>query len=414
MKGRLFSTLVLVVLLVGMVLPSAVYADNCKWHSVKRGQNLTQISRYYGVSVSSIVRANGIKNPSLIYRGQRLCIPTKSSQSSNSNTGQGTYACTKTHVVKRGEYVKLIALNYGVSEASIVRANGLSNPNRIYVGQRLKIPVRCVKPAPKPSPQPSPEKPWRGEYWTNRDQAGGPKFIRYVKAVDMNWGTGGPPDLGVVDNFSMRWIRDMHFDGGRYLFHVKAKDGIRVLVDGQMLIDQWHEVPYAVNYTAERDLSPGTHKIRVDYFAGYGPAMAHLQIEPIGGPKPPQPGPGGWNAEYWNNTRLDGAPAFRTTYRDVVFDWGRGSPHSGIAADFFSARYNGDFDFGAGKYRFYAVSDDGVRVWVDGNLIIDQWNIQAKRTFVSDIDLSEGKHHVKVEYFENTGVAALKVLWSRR
>jgi LysM repeat protein len=412
MKGRLFTVLILIVLLVGMALPGAAFADNCKWHTVKRGQNLTQISRYYGVSVTSIVRANGIKNPSLIYRGQSLCIPTKSAPPPSS--GQSTYACTKIHVAQPGEYVKLIALKYGVSESSIVQANALSNPNRIYVGQRLKIPTKCVKPAPKPVPQPT-EKPWRGEYWTNRDQAGNPKFIRYVKAIDMNWGNGGPPNLGVNDNFSMRWTRDMHFSGGRYLFHVKAKDGVRVLVDGQMLIEQWHEVPHAVNYTAERDLSYGTHKIRVDYFAGHGPAMVHLQIEPISGtgPKPPQPGPGAWHAEYWNNTRLQGAPAWRTTYPDIVFDWGRGSPHSGIGADFFSARYNGDFHFTAGKYRFYAVSDDGVRVWVDGNLIIDRWNIQGKSTFVSDIDLSEGNHHVRVEYFENTGAAVLKVLWSK-
>ena len=417
MKVRLLAILVLFALLLSGIVPvHSAQAASCTWHVVKRGENLTMIARYHGVSVSAIVRANNIKNPSLIYRNQRLCIPKESAPPPPS--GQ---TCTKVHVVKRGEYLKIIANRYGTTVAAIVKANGIKNANRIYVGQRLKIPVACPKPQPpKPQPpKPQPPKPpastpWRGLYWTNRDLAGSPKFVRNVARIDMNWGNGGPPDLGVVDNFSIRWARTQYFPGGRYFFHVRSKDSVRLLVDGQMVIDEWHDNGHPTSYTAEGNLSRGNHRLQVDYYNHTGPAEVQLQIEPIGGVVPPDPVPGDWSARYWNNKRLQGDPVWTTSYRDIVFDWGRGSPKPGVSADFFSARYVGDFHFSDGKWRFYATVDDGVRIWLDDTLIMDEWRMQSRTTFYSDVDIPEGTHRVKIEFFENTGAALLKVLWSKR
>lgn len=422
MKGRILIVLVLVALLLtAFVPPDSAHAASCKWHVVKRGQNLTQIARYYGVTVSAIVRANKIKNPSLIYKGQRLCIPTSGGSGGQPPpSGRCVTGCYKTYYVKRGEYLKLIGSRYGVTAACLASVNGIKNPNWIYPGQRLRIPVKCnpKPPAPKP-PAPKPPPPttgWKGLYWTNRDQAGSPKFVRHVERIDMNWGYGGPPGLGKTDDYSIRWTRQQYFEGGRYLFHVKTKDGVRVLIDGHLVIDQWHEVNHPANYHAEREVGRGPHTIRVDYFAGNGPSEVHLQIERIGGPHPgPGPVPGGpWHAEYWNNKRLEGSPVWTTSYRDIVFDWGWGSPHPGVSADFFSARYVGTFHFSDGQYRFYATVDDGVRIWVDDTLILDEWRVQSRTTFTSDPHIPEGDHKVKVEYFENTGVATLKVLWSKK
>ena len=99
---------------------------------------------------------------------------------------------------------------------------------------------------------------------------------------------------------------------------------------------------------------------------------------------------------------------------DVVFDWGWGSPSPSIASDYFSARYTGEFHFSGGIHRFYCTSDDGCRIWLDDTLILDEWRIQARQTFISDVDVSEGNHRIKVEYFENTGTAMIKALWSKR
>ena len=129
MKNRMIAVLVLVALLSVFVLPASASAASCKWHTVQRGQNLTQIARKFGVSVSSITRANNIKNANLVYRGQRLCIPQKSAKPPASS---GTsYACTKVHVVKRGEYVKIIAQRYGTTITAIKKANGLKNANLV-------------------------------------------------------------------------------------------------------------------------------------------------------------------------------------------------------------------------------------------------------------------------------------------
>jgi hypothetical protein len=57
--------------------------------------------------------------------------------------------------------------------------------------------------------------------------------------------------------------------------------------------------------------------------------------------------------------------------------------------------------------------DDGVRVYVDNTLVIDAWRVQAATSYFGDIYLSEGYHQIRVEYFEETGVAAIAVYWTR-
>ena len=204
MKIRLITVLVLIALLTVFVLPAtasgSASAATCKaWHTVKKGQNLTQIARKYGVSVSSIARANNIRNASIIYKGQKLCIPKKGSSAANppAQASGGTYACTKVHVVKRGEYVKIIAQRYGTTIKAITKANGLKNANKIYVGQRLKVPTKCAKPAPKPQPKPLPKPqpkppiakppagmPPAGGYTMVCDAAGNCRYIAQARCVD--------------------------------------------------------------------------------------------------------------------------------------------------------------------------------------------------------------------------------------
>jgi hypothetical protein len=60
----------------------------------------------------------------------------------------------------------------------------------------------------------------------------------------------------------------------------------------------------------------------------------------------------------------------------IDFDWGSGSPASGLPTDGFAVRWRGRWQLAEGAYRFYAYTDDGVRIWVDGAVIIDQWRDQ--------------------------------------
>jgi LysM repeat protein len=123
--------LVLVALLGVQFAAAAPAHASSAVHIVKRGENLYRIARRYGTSVQAIAAANHIPNPNRIYVGQRLIIPS----------GSGPVPGGRTiHVVRCGETLSGIAFRYGVNMWAIVQANGIRNPNCIYVGQRLVIP----------------------------------------------------------------------------------------------------------------------------------------------------------------------------------------------------------------------------------------------------------------------------------
>ena len=119
-----------------------------------------------------------------------------------------------------------------------------------------------------------------------------------------------------------------------------------------------------------------------------------------------------WHAEYFANDTLSGTPTLVRSDNDLNFDWGLGSPDPSIPVDHFSARWTRKVNFPSGAYRFNASVDDGVRLYVDGQLVMDQWHITAPITYsTSIVNLPTGDHDIKVEYFENTERAQFKVWW---
>jgi len=127
----------------------AAPAQDTATYVVQRGDTLYSIARRYSANVWDIVRTNGIANPNLIYPGQRLIIAGSTSSPPASPPASGTV-----HVVQRGETLTRIALHYGVSIWTIVRANGIANPNLIFPGQRLTISGIGEEVAPPSAPVP--------------------------------------------------------------------------------------------------------------------------------------------------------------------------------------------------------------------------------------------------------------------
>ncbi len=119
-----------------------------------------------------------------------------------------------------------------------------------------------------------------------------------------------------------------------------------------------------------------------------------------------------WQGSYWNNTTLSGDPVLQETHPQIDWEWRNGSPHPSVNADRWSARWTRYIDFQAGTYRFFATADDGIRVRVDGQQIIDGWYDHPARTFTADVDLEAGHHLIDVEYYENTGHAVAKLSWA--
>jgi hypothetical protein len=125
-------------------------------------------------------------------------------------------------------------------------------------------------------------------------------------------------------------------------------------------------------------------------------------------PTPDLPPTDQWRGEYFANPQLAQPAQLQQNTGDINFNWGAGSPGPGIPNDGFSARFDRTFDFGYGYYRFVARADDGVRVYLDGQPIIDEWYGATDKAFIVGRTLS-GRHVIMVEYYEASGDANLKL-----
>jgi len=121
----------------------------------------------------------------------------------------------------------------------------------------------------------------------------------------------------------------------------------------------------------------------------------------------------GLSGVYYDNADFTGRSVTRVDPQ-INFSWGDGRPHPDIEPDTFSVRWTGfvrpERD---GKYTFTARTDDGVRLWVAGTLIIDQWRDQAPTESSGSIELRGGTlHALRMDYYENGGGAEAILYWS--
>jgi lipoprotein-anchoring transpeptidase ErfK/SrfK len=145
---RLLSVFVLIVVLLVTALPAAAAPldQGGGIHVVRRGETLSQIAQRYGLSMNALARANGIGNPNRIFVGQRLVLPGVGNSTAGSSGGGNATSSGTLHVVRAGENLSTIAARYGTTTAALAAANGISNPNHIYAGQRLTIASGAAAP----------------------------------------------------------------------------------------------------------------------------------------------------------------------------------------------------------------------------------------------------------------------------
>jgi hypothetical protein len=122
---------------------------------------------------------------------------------------------------------------------------------------------------------------------------------------------------------------------------------------------------------------------------------------------------GGLLAEYFDNLDFSGTRIARTD-PTIDFDWALGSPDPRLGSDTFSARWTGKVTPAFSEtHTFYTVADDGVRLWVNGQLVIDAWYDQGANEHSGTINLNGGQSYdLKLEYYENRGFASAQLLWS--
>ena len=431
-----------------------------------------------------------------------------------------------------------------------------------------------------------------GCYYNNTTMSGEPIFVRTDPQINFYWGNSSPDNSLPPLNFSARWQGNFTFSQGIYLFTVISSDGIRLSVDGNVIIDRWRDQPPCM-YTGSQTLSPGSHLVVVEYYEHTGGATAQVSwANTSPGPKmpvissfsaaPPSTTTGhpvtltwsvsgatavsidngvgnvtslsttsvspnrtttytltasnsagsstaavtvvvsssadsqpptpptlysatassptevdlAWTAStdnvgvtgyqilrngsaissisasahtyadgsvspnstytysvkafdaagnysagsnsiqvvtpfpstppgscpapataaftgcYYNNMTLSGNPVFVRTDPKIDFYWGNSSPDRSLPPFNFSIRWQGNFIFNQGNYLFTVITSDGMRLYVDGNVVIDRWRDQAPFVYQGSQTLSQGSHLVVVEYYEHTAGATAQVSWA--
>ncbi|MEI9813477.1 MAG: PA14 domain-containing protein [Acidobacteriota bacterium] len=126
----------------------------------------------------------------------------------------------------------------------------------------------------------------------------------------------------------------------------------------------------------------------------------------------------GLKGDYFANTGMIGSPVASRTDATVNFNWS-GAPVAGISSNYFSVRWSGKVEAPVtGAYKLATYSNEGVRVWLSGTLIIDHWNAHSlERDAANPVNLTAGqKYDLKIEFYDRSGAAnrpaALELPWA--
>lgn len=245
-------------------------------------------------------------------------------------------------------------------------------------------------------------------------------------------GTIASPNLAVRnrnDNYAIRYRGYVSVPtDGIYTFYTNSDDGTKLFVGSTEVVN--NDGPHPVQErSGSIGLKAGIHALTVGYlqkdggwalgvsYAGPGlskqaiPTTAFFRVSaghPAGGTGT------GLRAEYYNNQSLTAPVVLSRIDATVDFDWGATSPAPGISADNFSVRWTGQVQAPiSGNYSFATLSDDGVRLWVNGTLLINNWTGHAPTTDTGPLMalVAGQRYDIRMEYFEGPVGAVAKLLW---
>lgn len=268
-------------------------------------------------------------------------------------------------------------------------------------------------------------------YFANRTLSGAPVLSRQDTQVDFDWADGSPaPGVVPADRFSARWDGEIvpRFNED-YTLIFSTDDGVRVWLDHQLIVDHWHDRGVGDSTHTFPAQAGKPYRIRMEYYENAGLAVARLRWSSASettGPipasqlratPPEDSGPvgtgTGLSASYFANETVAGTPALTRMDAGVDFDWGGGSPGAGIPADSFSARWSGEIQPRYSEpYTLTLRTDDGVRMWLDGQLVINDWFLRgvADSTFTFPAEAGR-RYAIRIEFYEHTGQAVAQLSW---
>lgn len=262
----------------------------------------------------------------------------------------------------------------------------------------------------------------KAEFYANKELTGTP-IVTTVPQINFEWGTVAPITGIPLDNFSVRFtgkVKPLYSQ--TYTFTTTSDDGIRLWVNGTLLVNNWTNHAATDNSATIALVANQLYDLKVEYYDATSAATVKLWWASTDQPKQiiPQaqlflqtPSGTGLKADYFPTKDLTGTPISRID-ATVNFDWLASSPVSGIPVDNFSARWTGKIQPAYSEaFTFYTLSDDGIRLWVNNVLVIDNWtNHGATENASAPISLvANQQYDIKLEYYDATSMATAKLSW---
>lgn len=332
-----------------------------------------------------------------------LLLPT-AVQASPAQTEPGGEKWVRVYTVRPGDMLSAIAMRYGVTVEALMQANNLRNPNRIVVGQDLVIPEAHTG------------KPGTGSPGTGGPQCADTHVVRRSETLS---GIALAYGLDVYTLARANGIYDLNdvFVGQHLCIPGPSKPVVEPPRPAAKPVEPQKPVVQPQRPADVPKEGPKDGPQRPDGPPKDGPKEGPKDgpQRPDGppkddGPKRPVHSDEYWTGQYFKDKYFSEFVEERKD-KEIRFNWYTGSPFNGITEDRFSIRWEKIEHFRSGWYRFTAVADDGVRVYVDDQLIIDGWKIQPATEYKGEVFLHEGGHKLVVEYYEEAEDAQISVEW---
>jgi len=269
----------------------------------------------------------------------------------------------------------------------------------------------------------------KGVYYNGPDVAGTPLLTRIDSTINFNLGWMSPaPGTVPQDNYSVRWTGQVQAQYSEiYTFYTSSDDGIRLWVNGVQLVDNWVNQDATEKSGTIALVAGQKYNIVIEYYEAAGDAVTQLSWSSPSTPKqivppsqlfPPNylPPPGiGLQGAYYNGTNLSGTPLLTRIDPVINFDLAYKSPAPGIVPqDNYSVIWTGQVQAQYNEtYTFYTSSDDGIRLWINGVQLVNDWMNQDATEYSGTIALTAGqKYDIVIEYYEAAGDAVTQLSWS--
>ncbi|MBZ0172244.1 MAG: hypothetical protein K8E66_07690, partial [Phycisphaerales bacterium] len=264
--------------------------------------------------------------------------------------------------------------------------------------------------------------------WSNHDKVETAQRV-YYRRTNGAFELGGPTDYFAGRFFGIVDVPE----SGEWRFELGSDEGASLLIDGRHVVHDAAAHGFRWK-TGTIRLDEGEHTIEVRYLerrytaglalAWRGPSDAHVSIVPSSAFRPGSGAPGsatGGVRAYWTAGvthaqtvgHVDWTEHDRvTTETNIAYEKTSGAFTVGGATDYFAARFVGKIDVpSSGSWSFGVGSDESARLFIDGQLVVDDPTAHGFRWKHGAIQLSEGPHHIEVRYLERRYTAGLVVTW---